>query len=58
MDVSHDSKQFSLKHTWKGYVAIVRWAVPDEAPGVWVWSRWHRVDRVYLGEVMKRLSNG
>lgn len=55
--MNHDEKQFSLKHTWKGYVVMVRWATPDIVPGEFMWSRWHRVNKASLGEVMRRLSN-
>ena len=56
MDISHNSREFSLKHTWRGYIVITRYAVVDIVPGTFRWSRWHNVNKTSLGEVMKRLS--
>jgi len=40
--VNHDARQFTIKQTLFGPMLYVRHAVPDIAPGCWIWGRWRK----------------
>ena len=49
-------KEFALrKRCFGSYEVVVRWKVPDTAPGTWKWSRWHRLRLSDVIEVVERL---
>lgn len=50
--------QFTVDHTWRGLVIMVRRRVPTDIPGVWEWSPWRRAGKTELAEIMSRLSRG
>lgn len=43
-EVHHDSVEFAHKQTWFGIVLMVRYADPDDIPGVFKFCRWRKAD--------------
>ena len=50
--VQPNQRVYCHKPTMFGYVLMVRYTVPDNIPGEWVWGKWRKANFAEYGDYL------